>query len=93
MTPEVKSKIKRRNQLRKRVKMRKHIAINAPQQEREEVEVRRQEWIQACQDVVTSTNEAKTQSWRDLLEDAVIAKDDTKLWKIIKNLNGTPDNN
>ena len=73
--------------------MRKHIAINAPQQEREEVEVRRQEWIQACQDVVTSTNEAKTQSWRDLLEDAVIAKDDTKLWKIIKNLNGTPDNN
>ena len=93
MTSEVRAKIKRRNKLRKGVKMRKHIDPNASQEERNNVETRRQEWIQACQDVVTSTNEAKTQSWRDLLEDASVAKDDTKLWKIIKNLNGTPDNN
>ena len=73
--------------------MRKHIADSAPQQERDDAEKRRQDWIQACQDVVTATTEAKTQSWRDLLEDAAIAKDDNKLWGIIKNLNGTPDDN
>ena len=87
LTPEVKTKIKRRNQLRKGVRIIQRIA-NTPQQEREDAERRRQEWIKACQDVVTATRDAKAQSWRNLLQDAVHTKDDTKLWGIIKNFNG-----
>ena len=52
--------------------MRKKIATNAPQQERKEVEVRRQEWIQACQDAVASREEAKSRAGVNMVEVVVV---------------------
>ena len=71
LTATVKSKIKRRNQLRKDVKTKKSPSGTTSQAEKGAAEKRRQEWIQACQDVTTATIEATKQSWRDLLGDAV----------------------
>ena len=93
LTPTVKSKIKRRNQLRKDVKAKKSPSGNITEAEKVAAEDRRQTWIQACQDVTTATIEAKEKSWRDLLEDAVGTIDDTKMWRVIKSFNGSPDDN
>ena len=38
-------------------------------------------------------HKSKTDSWRELLEDAIAAEDDSKLLRIIKNLNGSPESN
>ena len=38
--------------------------------------------------------EAKTKSWREVVEDAVDGGDDSrKMWKLIKSLHDTPDTN
>ena len=93
LTPTVKSKIKRRNQLRKGLKAKKSPTGVITEVERGAAEERRQAWIQACQDVTTATIEAKEESWRDLLDDAVGTIDDTKMWRVIRSLNGSPDDN
>jgi hypothetical protein len=36
---------------------------------------------------------AKTESWRNLLEDALGSDDESKIWRIIKDLNGSPEDN
>ncbi len=53
----------------------------------------REEWIQACREANDTIKEAKETSWRELLEDAMTTADETKMWKIIRGLNGTPDAN
>ena len=58
---------------------------------RRTIQRNRQEWHQACQEVNDAITEAKTNSWRDFLADAVSSSDPTKTWKVIKSLNGTPD--
>ena len=38
-------------------------------------------------------NHAKEEAWCGLLEDSSTTDDDQKLWRVIKLLNGTPENN
>ena len=53
----------------------------------------RQEWINACRKATEAINEAKTESWKDLLQSAMSNSDGPNMWKIIQGLNGTPDTN
>ena len=53
----------------------------------------RHEWIDACRESTESINEAKTESWKDLLQDAMSNSDGPNIWKVIQGLNGTPDAN
>ena len=53
----------------------------------------RQEWIDACREANEAINEAKTESWKTLLQDAMSNSDGPNMWKVIQGLNGTPDAN
>ena len=46
-----------------------------------------------CREATEAINEAKTESWKDLLQDAMSNSDGLNMWKIIQGLNGTPDAN
>lgn len=37
--------------------------------------------------------EAKAEAWKQILDDSIHTADDSKMWKVIKSLNGTPSNN
>ena len=91
-TPLVKAAIKRRNRIRKEVKIRKISSIPSPE-ERKVANDKRVQWLNACHEVTDAIRDAKRESWRDLLEGAVGLGDDQKLWKVIHSLNGTPDSN
>ena len=53
----------------------------------------RKEWLNACQEARMAINHAKDEAWRGVLEDSSTTGDDRKLWRVIKSLNGTPENN
>ena len=53
----------------------------------------RKEWLDACHEASEATTEAKADSWRELLDDAVTEKSSDELWKIVKTLDGCPDTN
>ena len=52
-----------------------------------------QDWIDACHEASEAINEAKTESWKNLLQDAMSNSDGPNMWKVIQGLNGTPDAN
>ena len=52
-----------------------------------------QEWIDACREATEAINEAKSESWKDLLQDAMSNSDGPNMWKVIQGLNSTPDAN
>ena len=53
----------------------------------------RQEWIDACREATEAINEAKSESWKDLLQGAMSNSNGPNMWKVIQSLNGTPDAN
>ena len=53
----------------------------------------RQEWIDACREANEAFNEAKTESWKTLLQDAMSNSDGPSMWKVNQVLNSTPDAN
>ena len=57
------------------------------------IQQNRQEWIDACRKATEAINEAKTESWKNLLQDAMSNSDGPNMWKVIQGLNGTPDAN
>ena len=77
MNPTIRTAVKKRNRLRKKLK-------TAEQ---------RREWLEACKEANDAIRDSKTECWRNLLEDAVNADDDSKLWRIIKGLNGSTEDN
>ena len=54
---------------------------------------RREEWVQACTEVNEAIREAKQESWKEVLDEALADEDERKLWTVAKQLNGTPDTN
>ena len=68
-------------------------AIRKRNRLRREVRTKRREWLEACEEAADEIRNAKEQSWRDLLEGAITEKDDSKIWGIIRSLNGCPDSN
>ena len=53
----------------------------------------RAEWLSACKEASDATAQAKAESWKNLLEDAITEKSSDELWKIVKTLDGCPDTN
>ena len=60
---------------------------------RQTIHQNRQEWIDACPQATEAINEAKTESWKNLLQKAMSNSDGHNMWKVIQGLNGTPDAN
>ena len=52
-----------------------------------------QEWIDACREATEAINKAKTESWKNLLQDVMSNSDGPNMWKVVQGLNGTPDAN
>ena len=57
---------------------------------RKEISTKREEWRTACKEANDAILEAKKQSWNELLSSALPDQDPTKVWQIVKSLNGTP---
>ena len=53
----------------------------------------KQVWIGAWPEVTEAIIEAKTESWKDLLQDAISNSEGPNMWKVIQDLNGTPHSN
>ena len=68
-------------------------AIRTRNRLRQKVRTNRSEWLDACRTAQEAIAEAKTEAWRKVLEESTNSPDDSKLWRVIKSLNGTPDNN
>ena len=68
-------------------------AIRRRNRLRKQITTRRKEWMEACRLAQETINEAKTDAWRKVLQDSTNSQDDSKMWKVIKNLNGTPETN
>ena len=51
------------------------------------------EWIDAYREATEAINEVKTESWKNLLQDAMSNSDGPNMWKVIQGLNGTLDAN
>ena len=60
---------------------------------RQTIHQNRQEWIDACREATETINEAKTESWKNLLQDTMSNSDIPNMWKVIQGLNSTPDAN
>ena len=43
----------------------------------------RQEWIDACHEANKAINEAKTENWKYLLQDAMSNSNGSNMWKVI----------
>ena len=65
--------------------------IRIRNQLRRTINKNRQEWINACREANEAINEAKTDSWKEVLESAMTNNSD--MWKVIKGLNRTPEAN
>ena len=52
-----------------------------------------QEWIKTCWEENNAINEAKANSWKDLLHISMLNADDPDMWKVIQGLNGTHNTN
>ena len=66
-------------------------AIKLRNKLRKNISKNREEWLAACKAAREAIIEAQENEWRKVLEDASESHNDTKLWKTIKSLNGTPD--
>ena len=60
---------------------------------RRDLKNRKKEWLQACKETNDAIKEAKTECWREVVEEALMSEDEGKTWNFIKTLNGTPDSN
>ena len=67
-----------------RVKVRKRNLL------RKDISTKRKEWLAACKEANEAILESKKQSWNELLSCALPDQDPTKVWQIVKTLNGTP---
>ena len=67
--------------IRRRNKLRKNMKNN------------RQEWKEAAKEVRQLKLEAREQAWKDYLDECINEKDDAKVYKLIRSLNGSPDTN
>ena len=56
---------------------------------RQKIHQNLQEWIGACPEGTEAINETKSESWKDLLQDAMSNSDGPNMWKVIQGLNGT----
>ena len=60
---------------------------------RQTIHQNRQESIDTCREANEAISKAKSESWRNLLQDVMSNSSSPNMWKVIQGLNGTPDAN
>ena len=60
---------------------------------RRNVRTHRDVWLEACTAANEEIKKAKENKWKETLESTINDKDGTKIWKLIKSLNGCPESN
>ena len=60
---------------------------------RKDMRNNREEWKESAKEVRELKREAREQAWKEYLDEAINEKDDTKVYKIIRSLNGSPGTN
>ena len=75
MNPHVRDKVRKRNRLRKTA----HTSRE-----------RRAEWLEAASQVKAAREEAKLDAWSTFVETLEVDDDVSKVWRVIKSLDGTP---
>ena len=66
-------------------------AIRKRNELRKNVNLHREEWLEACGKVQEAINTAKEESWRDLL--ASTTNEENRIWSVIRSLKGSPETN
>ena len=49
--------------------------------------------MDACSEATEAINKTNRESWKDLLQEAILKSDGSNMWQVIQGLNGTPDTN
>ena len=57
---------------------------------RKQVKTKRAEWLEAEKEVRQAREEAKQEAWADFVEDLQVDDDASKVWRMIKTMDGTP---
>ena len=57
--------------------------IRAQNRLRRSIHQNHQEWVDACREATKAINEAKTESQKDLLQDAMSGSHNPNMWKVI----------
>ena len=60
---------------------------------RQTIHQNRQESIDTCREANEAISKAKSESWRNLLQDVMSNSGSPNMWKVIQGLNGIPDAN
>jgi hypothetical protein len=58
---------------------------------RREVASKRKEWLEACDEAQRLIDEAKLKAWEDYLSEVEFSAVPCDMWRVIRNLSGTPD--
>ena len=57
------------------------------------VSSRREEWLEACRKVQDLVREAKEKSWHDFVQELEVDTDPVKVWRVIRSLSGSAEQN
>ena len=68
-------------------------AVSRRNKARRNISAKRKEWLKACAEVKEMILEEKQKSWREVVEGALNADDERKVWGFIRSLNGSASNN
>ena len=68
-----------------------HAAVRQRNLLRRKIKTHRREWMEQCKITKEEIKKAKEEKWREVVEEAIDSTDETKIWKFIKSLSGTPD--
>ena len=60
---------------------------------RHQIRTRKQEWLDACKEAREEIQRSREECWKEFLEDTISSGDDSKMWRLINSLNGTPSSN
>jgi len=68
-------------------------AVSKRNRARRKISSQRKEWLDACMEVKEKLLEAKQEKWKEVVEGAMNADDERKVWNFIRSLNGAPASN
>ena len=60
---------------------------------RRDLKNNKKEWLEACAEANEAIRNAKAESWKEVVGEALATEDEGKMWNFIKTLNGTPNTN
>ena len=68
-------------------------AIKKRNRLRRDIKNNRREWMESCKAAQEEIRKAKTESWKEFLEESIDSADEAQIWKVVKSLNSSPCTN